>query len=203
VFISDKCVLAAAERRYARIRDFQLAFDACVVTYMRAAALLLLGVASLLAQHGKTNPRWAPLAFLIGDWVGEGGGTPGQGSGGFSFLPDQDGRILIRKNYANYPASKEKPAYSHTDLTIIYQESGETKLRAIYFDNEGHTIHYTVEPLANGNSVQFLSEAASSQPRYRLTYSKAGDDGVAIRFEIAPSGGKFSTYIEAKARRKR
>jgi hypothetical protein len=66
--------------------------------------------------------------FLIGEWVGEGGGMPGQGGGGFSFLPDQDGRILIRKNYANYPATKDKPAYSHTDLTIICEDSGETKL---------------------------------------------------------------------------
>ncbi len=173
---------------------------------MRLAILLLLGVASLLAQESKQPDHpWAPLAFLIGEWVGEGGGTPGQGSGGFSFLPDQEGRILIRKNYAKYPATKDKPGYSHTDLTIIYREPGETKLRAIYFDNEGHTIHYTVEPLAKGKSVRFVSDAATSQPRYRLTYAKAGEDGVAIRFEIAPPGAgtKFSTYIEAKARRKR
>src|ERR1700722_640651 len=73
-----------------------------IVTYMRAVGLLLLGVASLLAQPSKTDPRWAPLGFLIGEWVGEGSGKPGQGEGGFSFLPDQDSRILIRKNYANY-----------------------------------------------------------------------------------------------------
>jgi hypothetical protein len=172
---------------------------------MRSAGLLLLGVVSLFAQQTKPDPGWGPLAFLIGEWVGEGGGTPGQGSGGFSFLPDQDSRILIRKNYANYPASKDKPAYSHTDLTIIYEDSGETKLRAIYFDNEGHTIHYTVQPLADGNSVRFVSDAGNSQPRYRLTYSKAGNDEVAIQFEIAPPGAgeKFSTYIQAKARRKR
>lgn len=90
-------------------------------------------------------------------------------------------------------------------FTYGSDEPGQTELRAIYFDNEGHTIHYTVEPSANGNSVQFVSDAVASQPSYRLTYSKAGDDGVAIRFEIAPPGaaGKFSTYIEAKARRKR
>jgi hypothetical protein len=166
---------------------------------MRVAVVLLLSVASLLAQPAKQDQRWAPLGFLIGEWTGEGGGGPGQGSGGFSFLPDQDGKILIRKNLANYPATKDKPAYSHTDLMIIYYDAA---LRAIYFDDEGHTIHYTVEPSADGNSVQFLSDASASQPRYRLTYRKTGNDRVAIRFEIAPPGKEFATYIEATARRK-
>ena len=169
---------------------------------MRAVGLLLLGVASLLAQQSKGDSRWAPLSFLMGEWIGEGGGTPGQGEGGFSFRPDQDGRILIRKNYANYPSTKDQPAHSHTDLMIIYQDPPETKLRALYFDNEGHTIHYTVEPAANGNRVRFVSDGSTSQPRYRFTYLKTGDDRVGIRFEIAPPGKEFSTYVEATARRK-
>ena len=171
---------------------------------MRAVIALILCVASLAAQSAKTDSRWAPLAFLIGDWTGEGGGGPGQGTGGFSFLPDQDGKILIRKNRSDYPATKDKPASSHTDLMIVYQDPGETKLRAIYFDSEDHTIHYTVEPSADGNSVQFVSEALPSQPRYRLTYRKTGNDRLAIQFEIAPPDKQetFSTYIEATARRK-
>src|ERR1700683_3940734 len=168
---------------------------------MRTSVLLFLGVASLFAQQGKMDSRLAPLEFLVGEWVGEGGGGPGQGDGGFSFLPDQDGRILIRKNYRNYPATRDKPAYSHTDLTVVYPEPGETRLRAIYFDNEGHTIHYTVEPPANGNSARFVSDVSTSQPPYRLTYLKTGNDQLAIRFEIAPPGKEFSTYIEAKAHR--
>jgi hypothetical protein len=166
---------------------------------MRAAGVLLLCMTAVLAQQSKTDPRWAPLAFLIGDWVGEGGGGPGQGTGEFSFQPDLAGAILIRKNVSHYPATKDKPAYSHADLLIV-----DSTLHAIYFDDEGHTIHYAVEPSADGNSVQFLSDAQASEPRYRLTYRKTGDHQVAIRFEIAPPGKPeaFSTYIEATARRK-
>jgi hypothetical protein len=165
---------------------------------MRAAGVLLLCVGSLLAQPAKQDPRWTPLAFLIGEWTGEGGGGPGQGTGEFSFQLDLGGAILIRKNVSHYPATKDKPAYSHTDLMIV-----DSTLRATYFDDERHTIHYAVEPLADGNGVQFLSDALASQPRYRLTYRKTGDDQVAIRFEIAPPGKEFATYIEATARRKK
>lgn len=159
--------------------------------------LLVFAVSTILAQTSQTSSRWTPLAFLIGDWTGEGGGGPGQGSGGFSFLPDQNGTILIRKNRADYPAAKDRPAFSHTDLMMVYKESGETKLRAIYFDTEDHVIHYTVEPSADGNSVRFVSE------NYRLTYRKTGPDSVAIKFEIAPPDkpGAFATYIDASARR--
>lgn len=146
----------------------------------------------------KPDDRWAPLAFLIGEWTGEGGGDPGQGTGGFSFLPGQDGKILIRKNRADYPAAKDRPAFSHTDLMIVYKEPGESKLRAIYFDMEDHVIHYTVEPSGDGNSVQFVSE------NFRLTYRKTGLDRLALKFEIAPPGkpGAYATYIDATARRK-
>jgi len=160
--------------------------------------LLLLACPVIFAQTApKLDARWAPLAFLVGEWTGEGGGGPGQGSGGFSFLPDQNGIILVRKNRADYPATKDRPAFSHTDLMFVYRESGETKLRAIYFDVEDHVIHYTVEPSADGNSVQFVSD------NYRLTYRKTGPDKLAIKFEIAPPGkpGAFTTYIDAAAHR--
>ncbi len=166
---------------------------------MRVFLVALLALSSLAAQTAKPDSRWTPLAFLIGEWTGEGGGGPGQGSGEFSFLPDQGGKILVRKNRADYPAAKDRPAFSHTDLMIVFHDDGDSKLRAIYFDTEDHVIHYDVEPSADGSSVRFLSKD------YRLTYTKTGADQVALKFEIASPDqpGAFKTYIQASARRKK
>jgi hypothetical protein len=176
----------------------------------RAKGLVLVAIAAGLLAAGpgaraeEKKGGWGPLQFLVGDWVGEGGGSPGQGAGEFSFQPDLQGRILVRKNFAAYPATKDRPASRHDDLTIVYRESEGGPLKAIYFDNEGHVINYAVTAPSGKDSVELLSDASPSGPRFRLTYSKAGADAVGIRFEMAPPGkpDAFSTYIEAKAKRK-
>jgi hypothetical protein len=156
---------------------------------------------SLEAQQPQVDVRWAPLGFLLGDWTGEGGGNPGQGTGGFSFQADVQGKIMVRKNFAQYPASKERPAFRHEDLMIVYQDPADQRVRAIYFDNEEHIIRYTVEGFAD--TVRFVSDILPSSPRYRLTYAKNGADALSVTFEIAP-GGKpdaFTAYLQASARR--
>ena len=167
---------------------------------LKALAALLLFFAGVASP---AEDPWQPLRFLVGTWTGEGGGAPGQGSGSFSFQLDLQDKVLIRKNRADYPAAKDRPAYSHEDLMVVYPE--EKKWKAVYFDNEGHVIHYSVELSKDQGVLTFLSDAVPSAARYRLTYTKAPDGKLAIRFEIAPPGKPdgFSTYLEAIARRER
>lgn len=155
------------------------------------------------AQQSAKAVNWDAYRYLLGNWVGEGSGDPGQGSGGFTFLLDLQNTVLVRKNYAIYPATKDHPAFSHNDLMIVYQEKGIT--RADYFDNEQHVIHYTVTISSDSSSFIFVSDPVASQPRYRLKNTKQGTDLVQISFEIAPPGkpDSFTRYIEAVARREK
>jgi hypothetical protein len=149
------------------------------------------------------------LSFLAGEWEGVGGGGPGQGTGIFSFQRDLQQRVLVRHNHSAYPAAAGRPAAVHDDLMVVYTEGEPAKLRAIYFDSEGHVIHYAVQLAgsaapAETRSVVFVSDVEPTSPRYRLTYRMTGADAVEIRFEIAPPGKPegFVPYIAASARRK-
>lgn len=158
--------------------------------------------APAVAQAPQQKANWDAWNFLIGEWTGEGGGGPGQGTGSFSFALDLQGQALVRRNHSDYPAAAGNPAYTHDDLMVIYQESKNT--HAVYFDSEGHVIHYDVSIAIDGKSVTFVSEALSMGPRFRLSYVETKPGAVSIKFEIAPPGkpDSFSTYIEATAHRK-
>src|SRR5258708_5695798 len=166
----------------------------------RLCAAILLAVATLHAE--KSANVWAPIEFLLGDWVGEGGGGPGQGSGEFSFHKDLDDKVAVRRNFAEYPATKDRPALRHEDLMIVYPDSSSGTLRAIYFDNDGYVIHYSVQ--GTKDSVVFLSDALPTAQRFRLTYERTGPGTASLRFEIAPPGkpDAFVAYIQARVRKK-
>jgi hypothetical protein len=149
------------------------------------------------------------LSFLVGDWEGKGGGSPGQAAGAFSFSRDLQQRVLVRRSHAEYPAAQGRPAIVHDDLMVVYAPGEAGTPQAIYFDNEGHVIQYRVEldgaaVPAERRSATFISDAAPGIPRYRLTYRMTGADTVDIKFEIAPpdSPNAFATYLTASAHRK-
>ena len=168
----------------------------------RFGSVLLLAFL-LAATHTQAQKKelWSDWEGFLGTWQGAGSGEPGQGHGEFRFAPELQGAVLVRHNFAEYPASKDKPVYRHDDLMVIYPGADNQKTRADYWDNEGHVIHYEVE-LSTGKVV-FVSDSAQSGPRYRLTYVKTSADELKLTFEIAPPADRnsFKIYIEASARR--
>jgi hypothetical protein len=167
-----------------------------------------MALASLLcpntqSQEAKSAHAWDSWKPLLGRWVGEGEGGPRQGSGWFSFEPDLQGAALIRKNHSEYPETKDRPAYAHDDLMVMYVDSNTKQTRAFYVDGESHIINYKATVSADGNTFTFLSDLLPTSPRYRLTYVKTQPDTLTITFEIAGPGkpDEFTKYITASARR--
>ncbi len=148
-----------------------------------------------------TTPDWNPWQFLSGEWIGEGGGQPGQGGGSMIFEFDLQGQVLLRRNHMDFLPTPERPAFAHDDLTVIYPESSG-RLHAIYFDNEGHVIHYAVT--STDDTIVLVSDPEPSAPRFRTTYLKGENGTVITRFEIAPPGDPdgFAIYVEGTAKRK-
>jgi len=165
--------------------------------------LLVSPLSARQSQAPKDAANWDAFRFLLGDWVGEGTGAPGEATGGFSFSFDLEGKILVRRNRADYPATKDKPAYSHTDLMVIYRDANSQPTRAIYFDNEGHVINYSVSFSNDRNALTFLGDPSPSAPRFRFTYNKV-KNGMTFQFDIAPPGKPeaFNKYLEGTLHRK-
>jgi hypothetical protein len=170
---------------------------------MKLKMLAVFVLASLFltpAAHAADQP-WSALSFLIGDWDGSGSGQPGQGAGSFSFTPDLQNQVLVRRSHSEYPAASGRPATIHDDLMVVYAPASP---QASYFDNEGHVIHYgvTVDPAAH--TATFTSDGPAPAPGFRLTYKQTAADQLRVTFEISPTGkaADFKTYLDGTVTRR-
>jgi len=153
------------------------------------SALVLCAAAIAQPPTPKSIDRWEGLHFLLGDWVAKGSGTPGAAAGEYSFREELSGQILVRRSFADYTA---QGGGRHEDLLIVYAATPAEPLHAIYFDSEGHVIYYKI--VTRPNTAVFESEASQPGPRYRLSYTRAGDT-LNGEFQVAPPGGEFKTYL--------
>jgi hypothetical protein len=158
---------------------------------MRFAAILILFAALPVSAQ---NADWKQLEFLLGKWKGVAGANDtqiGAGQGAFSFELDLNKQIIIRRNNASYDSG-----IRHDDLMVIYVEGAS---RAIYFDTEGHVIHYKVT-VPSANHAVFESDETQAGPRYRLTYWLDGGS-LKGKFEIAEPASEYKTYMSWTSKR--
>ncbi len=169
--------------------------------YLPGVLVFLIAATASGAEADRDS--WAPFRFLMGEWTGEGTGQAGQFSGSFVFQPELGGKVLVRRNRVERARQPEHPAAAHEDLMVVYPAEKDRLAQALYWDDEGHAVKYTVEPSPDSKSLVFLGEIAPSQPRYRLGYKDLGDDLLGIEFAMAPPGKpqEFRTFLEGKARR--
>ena len=162
---------------------------------------LILAAPAVTAQTAAKADPWAGLRFLIGTWEAKtsGGSAKAQGTGTYSFTLELRDHVMVR--HSAYATCKGPEDFNceHGDLLYVYPEGPAGGLQAIYFDNEGHVIHYSVSSPKAG-VVVLLSDAAQAGPQFRLSYELTG--GVmAGKFQMRmPGQGDFATYLEWSGR---
>jgi hypothetical protein len=138
-------------------------------------AFILSGSIAAAAQAAKpaASPL-ASLAFLQGTWDAKAqGDTDATATGAYTFQLELNGHILARHGaYASCKGPQDFDC-SHKDLLYVYSDGSPQPLKAIFFDNEGHVIHYTVTT-PDPTTAVFLSDSSAPGPQFRLTYSLSG-----------------------------
>lgn len=161
-------------------------------------AILMCCCLQLVAQTANTTTPdpWKALSFLEGTWDAKTQGNDTVAtSGRYTFQRELGGHILARHSTSDSnckgPASFD---CEHGDLLYVFQDAHGQPLKAIYFDNEGHVIHYDVSAPAPG-TVVFLSEP-SPGPQFRLVYELKGAV-MTGKFQMhMPGQGDWQSYLE-------
>jgi hypothetical protein len=149
---------------------------------------------------GQTTPAADPfkaLSFLEQNWEADTKGYGGVTSTGtYTFRRELGGHILARRSTSD--AACKGPATfdcEHGDILYVYEEAPGQPLKAIYFDNEGHVIHYDVST-PSSSSVMFLSEPSHPGPQFRLTY-ELKDASMLGKFQMRmPGQSEWKSYLE-------
>jgi hypothetical protein len=151
-------------------------------------------VASLLFVQSSfaQTASWDKWSWLIGKWENEHSGKSEDGNGTFSLFPDLDSNVLIRRSSTHFPAALDRAAFTHNDLLVIYPDYPSKETKAIYFDNEKHTISYAVN--YSEKEVVFQSEGTGI-PVFRLRYTYVNDATIRVSFDISMDGVNFATHV--------
>jgi hypothetical protein len=163
---------------------------------MKWTLMMAVYLGCLQAQTATPVSSFDALRFLEGTWEAK---TPaGSGpaaSGTYTFRKELGGHVLARHSTSESCKAPADFNCDHGDLLYVYQDASGQPLKAIYFDNEGHTIHYNVLAQSPSQAV-FLSEASAPGPRFRLVY-ELKNAVMSGKFQTQmPGGTEWKSYLE-------
>jgi hypothetical protein len=149
------------------------------------------------AQTPATSPDlFQSVKFLEGTWdANVQNNSAVKESGRYTFDRELGGHIFARHSTNDGNCTAPANFYcQRSDMLYIYPSDSGQGLEAIYFDNEGHVIHYDVSTPKPDLAV-FISPP-SHGPQFRLMYKLVGAV-MTGRFQVQlPGQSDWRTYLE-------
>jgi hypothetical protein len=161
-----------------------------------AGALFMLSLATNQATSASADP-WKALSFLEGTWDArtQAGSARAQSSGTYTFKMELKHHVLVRQSQESACKGPASFDCEHSDTLYVYQDAENQPLKAIYFDNEGHVIHYAVST-PDATTAIFISDASPSGPQFRLIY-ELKDAVMSGKFQMRmPGQADWKSYLE-------
>jgi len=153
------------------------------------------------AAPAKPDP-WHNFRFLVGSWEAKTTGGVAQAHVATSYSFRMELREYLMARHARNGTCSAPDDYDcqHSDLLYIYPTGNGSAFEAIYFDNEGHIIRYSLTSPKPGTAV-FLSDPALPGPQYRLSYTFL-NEVMSGQFEMKmPGQADFTSYLEWSGKR--
>ena len=165
-------------------------------------SLLFLLAAPLLAQNSSTADPWKGLRFLEGTWEAKAQGDNGiSANGTYTFQAELNEHVFARHSKKSDCKGPSEFDCDHSDLLYVYQDVPDQSLKAIYFDSEGHVLHYAVSTPDSGTAL-FVTNPSQPGPQFRLVYELKGAV-MSGKFQMRmPGQGEWKSYLEWSGRRR-
>ncbi len=161
--------------------------------------LILFVASSALAVTGPE--RFAPMAWLEGEWQGLGQFPDRRNVAHKIFRYEMAGRYFVEYGRATFPPADDSLEFeTHQDM-VIYHTSGEG-LAAKGFYVEGFVNHYTVS--VEGDTLTLEATAVENAPpgtRARIRYWPIGEDRAGSTFDLAWPGKDWACYEHLELKR--
>jgi hypothetical protein len=159
------------------------------------------------AQSTTAPDRLAPIAGLLGRWVGTTEGRPGKGTVEREYERILGSRFVQVRNRSTYPPQETNPKGEvHEDLGLFSFDSGRQRIVFRQFHIEGFVNQYVLDPASTPERLVLTTEAIENIPpgwRARETYALSKPDQLEEIFELAAPGGEFEVYSRNRLTRAR
>jgi hypothetical protein len=162
-----------------------------------ARLLPLFLVVPLCSQSAPSGTnQWSALSFLEGTWDAKATGNGGAAAmGSYTFRLEFRDHILARHGDLSQCKGPSTFDCDHGDLLYIFRDAPTQPLKAIYFDSEGHVIHYYVSTPSMTSAV-FLSDSSQPGPQFRLAYELKGQVMSGTFQTRMPGQQEWKSYLE-------